>query len=90
MIKKENKDKLKRIEVVRQKDMQKSLFYCWDLLPEDIQEDFIIFCLRYTQRSYADCIDGWSAGWRKEYRNYLEWLRGEFHNPITEQEKISK
>lgn len=83
----EKKDILKRLEEIKKQDMQQSLFYCWKLLPKDIQDDFIAFCLRYTQRSYADCLDGWEAGWHKEYRQYILWLKGEFHNPITEREK---
>lgn len=83
----EKKDILKRLEKIRKKDMQQALFYCWDLLPKDIQENFIYFCLRYTQRSYADCLSGWESGWRKEHKPYILWLKGKFHNPITEREK---
>lgn len=85
--KRDNKDILKRLNAVRQTDFQKSLFYCWDKIPKDIQDDFISWCLRYTQASFEDCIGGWEAGWHKEHEKYILWLKGKWSNPITEREE---
>ena len=70
-------DILNGLEVVRKKDFQESLFYSWELLPKEIQREFISWCEEYMQVSHAKCSSGWEGGWQKYHKDYIQWLNNE-------------
>lgn len=69
------KDKLKVLNEIKKKDIDKSLFYSWEKLPKYIQNDFISWCKKYMQVSHKDCFGGWSFGWSKYHETYIECLK---------------
>lgn len=81
---------LKKLDEIRKKDFQESLFYSWNDIPLEIQDDFITWCIHYMQVSHEGCFNGWAGGWQKYHDRYLLWLKGKFTNPIIERENDAK
>jgi len=69
-----NKEYLNILKSIQNKDQDKSFFYIWDLIPKNIQIDFIKWCKKYMQVDHEECFGGWEFGWSKYHEGYIEYL----------------
>lgn len=68
-------DMLSALNKIKEEDEDKSLFYSWNLIPEEIQKDFISWCMTYMEADHGPCFGGWESGWSKYYQPYIDFLK---------------